>query len=109
MSPYLFLLPAALCLCLSSGLAYGRHREAAWFLWAMACLSALNGLLWGFGSRYCVDQRQVYSLSVVWDAVTLTAYNVLPLILFGVRLSPAAWMGFVLVVSGALLISNSKG
>lgn len=108
MTPYLFLLPAAVCLCCSSALAYGKYREASWYLWAMALLSALNGLLWGLGSRFCVDQRQTYSLSVVWDAVTLTAYNVLPLLAFGVRLSPTAWAGFVLVVTGAVLISNSK-
>lgn len=108
MSPYLILLPAALCLCVSATLAYSRHREAAWYLWALAGLSAFNGLLWGLGSRLCTDHRQTYSLSVVWDAVTLTAYNVLPLLAFGVRLSPTAWAGFVLVVTGAVLISNSK-
>lgn len=105
MSPFLVLLPAAAVLGASSWLSYqAAHRPAAWFLPAMAGFSAVNGLLWGLASRWSATDRQLYSVSVAWDVVTLTAFNLLPLVACGVRLSPTAACGVGLVVLGACLV-----
>lgn len=105
MSPFLVLVPAGAVLAASSWMSYqSAARPAAWFLPAMAAFSAVNGLLWGLASRLSASDRQLYSVGVAWDVVTLAAFNVLPLVLCGVRLSPAAAGGVGLVVLGACLV-----
>lgn len=105
MSPFLVLLPAAVVLGASSWLSYqSPARASAWFLPAMTAFSAVNGLLWGLASRAAASDRQLYSVSVAWDVVTLSMYNLLPLLVCGVRLSPTAACGVGLVVLGACLV-----
>jgi len=109
MSPYWMVLPAGLCVCFSSWLAYQKPaKTAGWFLVVMVLLSAFNGLLWAVASRLSVDGRQLFSVSALWDATTITAYSLLPLLLCGVRLNGWSWLGLVLMVAGALLITFSK-
>lgn len=105
MSPFLMLAPAAGFLLLSSWLCYQPGLKARpWFLPAVAAMSGANGLLWALAARLSESGRQLYSVSVAWDVLTMAAYNVLPLAVVGVRLSPAGWAGFALVVLGACLV-----
>ncbi len=105
MSPWLALLPAAVVLCLGSWLSYQTAFKATpWFPRTMILLYVANGWLWAWACRRTESDRQLYSVSVAWDVVTLAAYNILPLVVVGVRLTPTAFAGFVLVVVGACLV-----
>jgi uncharacterized membrane protein len=104
-SPFAMLLPAAVALLLSSWLCYQPTlKERWWFLPVVAAMSGANGLLWAVAARLSIDNRQTYSVSVAWDVLTMAAYNLLPLLACGVRLSPLSWVGFALVVLGACLV-----
>lgn len=105
MSPFLMIAFATPFLLLSSWLCYQTHfKPRWWFLPAVALMSCVNGLLWAMAARLSADNRQLFSVSVCWDVLTLAAYNVLPLVVVGVRLTPTAFVGFVLVVTGACLV-----
>lgn len=109
MSPFLLLLPAAAVLFVGSWVSYHKEFKAtAWFPWCMVGLYVANGWLWALGARWSQSDRSLYSLSVAWDVVTLAAYNILPLVVCGVRLSPPALAGVAMVVAGACLVKWSQ-
>lgn len=102
---WLLLVPASAVLCLTALLSYSPAARAAWwFLWLLPALGAANVIVWCWACRRAADNRQLFSLSVAWDVVGIVAYSALPLIVFGIRLSPVAWCGLGLVVAGAFLV-----
>jgi uncharacterized membrane protein len=104
-SPWALLPFALVSLCLGSWLSYHKAFKASpWFPAIMAGLFVANGLLWSWMCRRAADGRELFSVSIAYDAITIVAYSVLPLAVFGVRLTPAAWVGFGLVVAGACLV-----
>jgi uncharacterized membrane protein len=102
------LVPLALLLMTAgSVMSYSESVKSRWwFPWAVVCVGTVNSLLWSVAARWTPDRRELYSVSAAWDVATITAYNVLPLVAMGVRLSPAAWVGFALVVTGAFLVKQ---
>lgn len=104
-SPWLALVPAAVAMCAAAYLSYHpAYKRAPWFPAAVALLSVLTGLLWAWVARRAESDRQLYSVGVAWDAVTILGYSLLPLVAFGVRLSPWSLCGLALVVAGACLV-----
>jgi len=77
-----------------------------WFPWVIVGMGSANCLLWSVAARWTPDKRELYSVSLAWDVAVMVAYNVLPLVLLGVRLSPQAWVGFALVCAGAILVKS---
>lgn len=107
MTAYHLILPAMLSMTVGAVLSYSERAKAHWaFPWVIVALGTVNYLLWATAARWTPDRRELYSLSACWDVATVAAYNLLPLVALGVRLSPAAWCGFVLVVVGAGLIKR---
>jgi uncharacterized membrane protein len=92
---------------LASWLSYHpSHKDRVWFPWLMVSISATGGFLWMWVVRLCDTKRDLYSAAVAWDVAVMVAYSVLPLLVFGVKLSPVAWVGFWLVVIGAILVKQ---
>jgi multidrug transporter EmrE-like cation transporter len=105
MNPWLALIPAAASLFVGAWLSYQKDLRACWwFPWAFVALMVCNGLTWAWMARRAVDDRQLFTISIAWDVLTITAYNLMPLVLLGVRLSPVAIGGVCLVVAGACLV-----
>jgi hypothetical protein len=105
MSPWMALLPASVALFAGAWLSYQKDlRACQWFPWAFVGLMVSNGLTWAWMARRAVDDRQLFTISVAWDVITFTAYNLMPLVLLGVRLSPIVIAGVWLVVMGACLV-----
>lgn len=106
MNPFLLLAPAAVVLAVGSWVSYlTEFKKTAWFPWTMVGLYVANGWLWAVAARLCgADDRRLFSVSVCWDVLTLASYNILPLLVCGVRLSPQALVGVGLVVAGAALV-----
>lgn len=109
MTAYTVLIPAGLALGLGSWLSYNAAAKTHWaFLPGMALLGAFNVVLWGLAAKMSATPRQLYSMGCVWDGLTLFAYSILPLAVFGVRLSAMSWAGLVLVVIGILLVKAGE-
>jgi hypothetical protein len=105
MSPWWALLPLTLVMAAGAWTSYRPEwKSSPSFVWVMVALCALNGVLWAWAVRRSANDRETYSLAVAWDVITIAAYNLLPLIACGVRLSWTAAGGMVLVVAGACLV-----
>lgn len=105
MSPWLSLIPIAFIMCVGSYLSYQRNiKDSVWFAIAMVILATFNALLWVAAVRWSESQRQLFSISICIDVLTVLAYSVLPLIACGVKLSPTALVGVGLVVVGSALV-----
>jgi uncharacterized membrane protein len=104
-SPWTLLPVALVALCLGSWLSYRPEFKASpWFPAVMAGLFVANGLLWAWACRVSGSGRELFAYSIAYDAATVLAYSVLPLVVVGVRLTPAAWLGLGMVVCGACLV-----
>lgn len=105
MNPWLALLPALTVFTLGAFLSYHKpSREAWWFVPLLGLLSLTSGMLWAWAARRLPSDRELYAFGLFWDVAVIAAYSVLPLAAFGVRLSPAAWLGFCLVLLGTCLV-----
>lgn len=104
MNPYALLFPLTLLMCTGSYLSYNEVcKKASWFPWATGLLSLLTGLLWAYTARQVVG-RQLYTVSLFWDMITVLSYSVFPVIVSGVRLSGISVLGLLLVILGALIV-----
>ncbi len=105
MNPFLSLIPIGFIMAIGSYLSYQRNiKDSSGFLIVMIALAVSNAVLWVNACRWCDSQRQLYSLSIAIDCVTVISYSVLPLLVCGVRLSPIAIVGVIMVVTGAILV-----
>lgn len=105
MTPWIALCPVAVVMGLGAWMSYTKAaRDAAWYTPAMCALCVANALLWSWATRRAGDGNQIFALSIAWDVVVIAAYNVLPVALLGVRLTPAQWVGFAVVVLGAFMV-----
>lgn len=79
-------------------------KAAGWYPWAMSCLSVCGGLTYGFAARGCRTDGETFALSVAWDVVAAAVYVLLPVLVFGLRLTPAGWGGLALCFIGVLIL-----
>lgn len=108
MNPWWALVPAAAVLFLGSWTSYKPEIKASpLFPWLMVGFCVGNGLAWAWAVQRTADRREIYSLSIAWDVLTILMYNLMPLALCGVQLSWKAWTGLAMVVCGACLIKWS--
>lgn len=109
MSPYLLLIPQTFLMCLGSYISYDRNLQTRpWFVYVLGLLSLATGTLWAITARLATSPRQLFTLSLVWDCVTVAAYSLLPLLVSGVRLSPVGYLGFLLILLGVGLVKWSE-
>jgi drug/metabolite transporter (DMT)-like permease len=103
-TPYHLIPVAAVLMCCGSWLSYGACRQKPWQPFLTGAVACLSGILWGWAAKLADGPRGVFAASCVWDALAIGCWSVLPLVLWGVRLSPVGWAGFALVVIGAFLV-----
>lgn len=104
---WLILIPTAIVLCAGSLLSYsGDFKTRWWFNPLMIFLFVLAGLLWSWAVRLASDNKQLFVFSVAGDAITIFAYSILPILLFGVKLTVWGWVGFGLVLCGTLILKT---
>lgn len=102
------LIPVAFAvMCVAAVLSYSERAKAwPWFTWVVVGMGGLTSFLWATAAKWTPERRDVFTLSMMWDVCAIAAYNVIPLVLMGVRLSPLAWVGFGMVVVGAVLVKQ---
>lgn len=107
MNPFVVVVIAFVLYSVASWMSYHpTHRERNWFLFVMGSISLCGGLLWAWVVRLCATKRDLFTASVAWDVAVMAAYSVLPLLAFGVKLSPMSWFGFGMVVVGAVMVKH---
>lgn len=99
---WFLLIPITLGLCFGSWASYEK-KQAVWYIPAFMTIQVYLGLLWCYLARH-TDCKTLYSFGLVWDVLTVLAYTVMPLVLCGVKLGPAGWVGFGLMVVGTLIV-----
>ena len=70
----------------------------------MALLGASTALLFGWAIRQFPTKEEVYAFNLYYDALVFFVYYALPLLLMGVKPSPGAILGTVILLAGIILI-----
>lgn len=95
---------AVFALCAAGAwVSYTQAKHAPWAPWAMGGLAAASGVVWTHAARR-LSPEGTLAFSLAWDTVIAFCYYALPLILWGVRPTPAVLAGAGLVVAGLVLV-----
>jgi hypothetical protein len=73
----------------------------------MILVSAVNGWLFSIGCRDLDDKAGVYTFSLAFDFMMILAYYVVPIAIFGVRLSPGVILGSLIMLAGLAVVKVS--
>jgi ABC-type multidrug transport system permease subunit len=105
MSPWLALAPVfALCV-IGSALCYtDTLRRSAWYIPAMAFLGAACAMLFAWATKTLDTKERAYVFSLWYDTLMMLAYYLLPLVIFGAKVSPGVMAGAAFVAFGLLIV-----
>ena len=105
MNPYWLLAPVFALCAAGAWLSYSDEaRRAPGYVWQMVVLGAVCAGLFAAGAQRLDDKGKVYVFSLVYDLFVLAAYYVMPILVFGVRLSWPVVAGSILVLAGIVII-----
>jgi uncharacterized membrane protein len=107
MNPWMAVPVTAVLLTIGAWASYSTFNKSPWYLVMMCGLGLCGALTWGLSCRWAGDDaRTIYSISMACDALTILVYSLVPLLAFGVRLSPTAWFGLMFVILGTLMVKQ---
>lgn len=105
MNPYLLLVPVFVLCVAGSGLSYtDATRRSPSYVWWMAFLGAACAALFAWAARMLDDNPRVYKFSLFYDSLMAFCYYLLPLVVFGTKVSPGVLAGAGLVAAGLLVV-----
>lgn len=105
MNPYWLLVPVFVLCCVGSGLTYtDSARKAWWFVYAVVPLWTACGVLFCWAAKTLEDKQSVYVFGLAYDVLMVLAYYILPLVVFGTKVSPGVMVGAGLIVLGLLVV-----
>lgn len=91
--------------------AYSSYHEgfkrSPFFIPLFFSMQLVTGSIWITGARLLAP-RQLFTFNMIWDAVAVGTFCLIPLVAFGVQLRPLGWAGLLLVVLGSLLVKVSE-
>ena len=103
--PWLSLIVVVLICAIGSVLTYYPGvKTAAWYPWVMSGMSVIAGLVYGFAAKGCRSDDETFALSMAWDVVAALIYVIIPVCLFGVRLTVLGWAGLVMAAIGVVIL-----
>lgn len=109
MSAYWLLVPVFLMCVAGSWLSYSdAARRSPGYVWWMVLLGGACAGLFGWAARALDDKAKLYAFSLFYDSLMMAAYYLLPLALFGARVSPGVLCGAALVAVGLLVVRVSE-
>ena len=85
-----------------------RWRNADWYVSIFAALAGVAALIQAIGGRLTADREALFVYFLAIDALMLSAYYVLPLMVFDVHIPPGVYAGSALVLAGFVLIKVSQ-
>ena len=110
MSPWVSVIAVIIICCVGSTLTYAPGvKMMAWYPWVMASLSVVGGLLYGLSAKACASDAETFALSITWDVIAAAVYVIVPVCVFGMRLSPLGWAGLLMALIGVLVMMAMMG
>jgi uncharacterized membrane protein len=88
-------------------LSYSDFKESWWFPWVFGIVAITVGWVWAWACRNSLNDTEIYRFSLVWDAIAVIVYSVLPLLFKEMRIDVRTACGIVLILTGAILVKTS--
>jgi multidrug transporter EmrE-like cation transporter len=108
-NPYLLLVPVFLLCVAGSGLSYtDALRRSPWYTWWMVALGAACAGLFAWGAKLLDETPKVWVYSLWYDSLVLAGYYLIPLLVFGTKVSPGVLAGSALVLAGLVVVKVSS-
>ncbi len=105
MSPWYALFPVFVLCIAGSALCYTDSlRRSEWDLPAMTVLGAVCAGLFAWATGRLDSKERAYVFSLYYDSAMMVAYYLLPLVLFGTRVTPGVMVGAALVALGLVVV-----
>ena len=107
---WLSLIPLVIVCWIGAWLSYAPGmKEKSWYTLAFTGLAAASGWLFGWAMQRTTGDRDAFLLSFVWDVLVTAVYVVVPVVVFGVRMTAWGWCGLILAVVGVLMLKMGVG
>mgnify|MGYP006921306019 CR=1 FL=1 len=90
--------------CVGSWASYTKFKETRLYLPLLVTLGGVCSLLFGLAAKWLKSNEKLYVFSLYFDALMAFAYYLLPLLVFGTKLSPGVLVGAALVVAGLFVV-----
>jgi uncharacterized membrane protein len=101
---WLFLLMAGLLYAAGCWLTYSEESKKAWWYLPFGIfLGALINVIWFIAAKMHTSHH-MYRFTLIWDAMLMSIYYMMPLIFFGVKMDRWTLLGLSLIVTGAVII-----
>ncbi len=100
----LFYIVAIGLYCMAVYLNYSSLRTSGWFIPAGLVLSLITNLVWLFIVQNTPDKHLLYVRGLIWDAIIVGAYALIPILFFGVRLTGWTLIGGITTMVGLVLM-----
>lgn len=79
-------------------------RNSQWYMPAGLILGFMAVIIWFSTVRLIGDKHRIYFYSLMWDAVLVGVYYVIPILFFNVRLDKWGIIGLALMTLGLVLV-----
>ena len=109
MNPYFLLVPVFLFCLMGAGLSYSDDARRHWSYtpW-MIVLGAVCAGLFAWGAQLLDNKGKVFVFSIWYDSLVLACYYILPILIFGTRVSWGVMLGAAFVVAGLVIVKASE-
>jgi hypothetical protein len=99
------LILVAILYLVSAYLSYADEiRQGRWYLPVTILLGLAGTSVWVWVARELDDNKKIYVYSLCWDTIMVTAFYVVPLFFFGVKIDRWSMVGLALMITGFLII-----
>ena len=83
------------------------YRKAYWFVPIGVFIGVLINLVWVYTIKYLDNNQKIYVFGIMWDALMMTTYYLLPILLFDVKLTKTTIIGLILILSGVVILKTN--
>lgn len=100
----IFLSITAVIYVISCWLTYSDYKNEWWYIPIGVFLGVITGIVWYTAVKVFDDKQRMYVFNLLWDAMMMAIYYIMPLLLFDVKLTKWMVAGMTLIVAGAIVI-----
>lgn len=83
---------------------YSTFRDSKWYVPAGLGLALLCNGLWLWLTKLTPRHQDIAFWAIVWDVSLVVAQISVPVLFFGLRLTPIAWGGLAMAIGGLVLM-----
>lgn len=82
-------------------------KQSNWYFPVGLTLAIIVNILWLYIAKHSPDKNELYIRALIWDAMIVGAFVVVPLVMHGVRLSGWTLVGCIFIIIGLVLTKVS--